>query len=635
MMQRLKLFLLSLTTLFTLALLGKLQFALNHFELHSEMDWPGLLGTLLWGFRFDLAIASALTLFAFIAAQLLSLLPRLRFAPLLRWTTAAAAALLLWLHGADLLYYAEAGRHMGYELKEGLNSGGALAASIFTRYALPVALQLLFIAIAILAIGRLFRRIAGEEPGNAPLKLRIATEALSLPILLLAVLGVRGGLQSVPLEPLHAQRIGHPQHATLALNGVYNALFSSITPYSVNPLFAEPPANEALALTRSLLSPTPVAIKGEALQHNVVVILLESGAGAYMAPYGHERITTPHFDQLRTEGLATRAMLAGGSRTTEGMFATFCSAQNPLGQTVAQSQLQNYNYDCLPKLLREAGWHTSFFQSSNKETSGTGSFAQLLGFRESFGKSDMAAAPHQYGQNSWGYHDPDLYRFALDKMRALPQPFLVGINTNSTHDNQIPDGVEPLLPMDNRANSYQSMLHFSDAALGEFIKAVRNDITFANTIFVLVADHSGLTPPTALQKHLIPFAILAPGLEARQLDSIATQRDVAPTLLQLLNIETPRHFTGRSLLSDNHSPTFSDYYHQGVLGWIEGNKAIEFPITKPGQLNCFSLEKRLDSKQQTRCGEKATEMQRRALAFTHTSQSLLFSGELSRFANLR
>ncbi len=634
MIQRLKLFLLSLTTLFVLALLDKLQFALNHVELHQQMGVLQLLNTLLWGFRFDLAIASALALFAFIAAQLLSLLPPLRFASLLRWSTAAAAALLLWLHGADLLYYAEAGRHMGYELKEGLNSGGALAASIFTRYALPVALQLLFIAIAILIIGWLFRRIQEEKPGYPSLKQRIATETLSLPILLMAVLGVRGGLQSVPLEPLHAQRIGHPQHATLALNGVYNALFSSITPYSVNPLFAEPPGSEELALTRTLLPSAP-AIEGEILQRNVVMVLLESWSGAYMAPYGHDRVTTPLFDKLRTEGLTSRAMLAGGSRTTEGMFATFCSAQNPLGQTVAQSQLQNYNYDCLPELLREAGWHTSFFQASNKETSGTGSFAQLLGFSESFGKSDMAATPHQHEQNSWGYHDPDLYRFALEKMRALPQPFLVSINTNSTHDSQIPDGVEPLLPMDSRANRYQSMLHFSDAALGDFIKAVRNDATFADTVFVLVADHSGLTPPTPLQKHLIPFAILAPGLEARQLKSIATQRDIAPTLLQLLNIETPHHFTGHSLLSDDHTPSFSDYYHQGVLGWIEGTEAIEFPITKPGQLSCFSLANRLDSKQQTPCGEDAAKMQQRALAFTHTSQSLLFNGELARFAALR
>jgi phosphoglycerol transferase MdoB-like AlkP superfamily enzyme len=328
-------------------------------------------------------------------------------------------------------------------------------------------------------------------------------------------------------------------------------------------------------------------------------------------------------------------MLAGGSRTTEGMFATFCSAQNPLGQTVAQSQLQNYNYDCVPELLRGAGWHTAFFQGSNKETSGTGSFAQLLGFEQSFGKRDIQQGRPQLEQNSWGYHDPDLYRYALGKMRQMPQPFLVGINTNSTHDSQLPDGVAPLLPGDSRVDRYRNMLHFADGALNAFIEAVRTTPELQDTIFVLVADHSGLTPSQPLQKHLIPFAILAPGLEPTMQDVLASQRDIAPTLLQMLNITIPRHFSGRSLLTATPQQRYTDYYHQGVLGWIEGKLAIEFPINAHQQMTCLSLERGLGSDHVVPCEKKAEAMQHRALAFTHLSQSLLFSGKLGQFAELR
>jgi phosphoglycerol transferase MdoB-like AlkP superfamily enzyme len=354
-----------------------------------------------------------------------------------------------------------------------------------------------------------------------------------------------------------------------------------------------------------------------------------------MASYGHQQVTTPNFDRLRMEGLSTRAMLAGGSRTTEGMFATFCSAQNPLGQTVAQSQLQNYNYDCLPELLRGSGLHTAFFQGSNKETSGTGSFAQLLGFEESFGKRDIQQGSPQLEQNSWGYHDPDIYRFALDKMRRMPQPFLIGINTNSTHDNQLPAGVPPLLTGNSRADLYQNVLHFADEALDEFIAAVRATPELAETIFVLVADHSGLTPPQPLQKHLIPFAILAPDRTPLMQDVIASQRDIAPTLLQMLNIPIPRHFSGNSLLNTPPQPRYADYYHQGVLGWVEADQAIEFPINARERITCLSLEQGLGSDNTVPCQQTATAMQHRALAFTHISQSLLFSGKLAEFAALR
>ncbi len=634
MLQRLSLFLLSLTTLFTFALLEKGMFALHYSELQQKLGPLELLYTLLWGFRFDLAISAIFALLAFLAAQLLALLTRRGFAATLRWTTFLATAALILLHGADTLYYGEAGRHLGYELTEGLNSGAALASAAITTYLLPVAGQLLVILFAWFCTGWLFKRFS--HPPAETLRQRLAAGAMTLPLLLLSVMMVRGGTQSVPLEPLHAQRIGDPQQATLALNGAYNALFSSVTPYSVNPLFSTPPSEQQLALLRQLYRSAPVPeIAGSPRQQNVVLILLESWSGAYMAPYGSDIVTTPNFDQLRTQGLSTRVMMAAGSRTTEGMFATFCSTQNPLGQTVAQSQLQNYNYDCLPEILRDAGWHTAFFQSSNKETSGTGSFAQLLGFKQSFGKREMSREKQQYAQNSWGYQDPDLYRFTLEKMRRMPQPFLVGINTNSTHDSQLPEGIVPLGPTDNQAGRYRNILHFADAALGEFISAVRNTPELKDTIFVLVADHSGPTPPQPLQQHLLPFAILAPQIAPQMLDEIASQRDIAPTLLQLLNLTIPSHFTGSSLLQAGSPPPFSDYYHQGILGWIEGEQGLEFPINEPQQQKCFSLARQLNSKQTHPCGDEAMAMQQRALAFTHTSQSLLFSGELKRFAELR
>lgn len=636
MLQRLNLFLLSLSILFAFALLEKGLFALHYTELTQGLGLFELLNTLLWGFRFDLAISAIFALLATLSAQLFALLPRRDFPATLRWTTFIATATLILLHGADTLYYGEAGRHLGYELTEGLNSGGALAVAALTSYLLPVVGQLLVILFAFFCIGVLFKQFARPEEEPRPLGQRLSAGAVVIPVLLLAVMMIRGGTQSVPLEPLHAQRIGDPRLATLALNGAYNALFSSITPYSVNPLFSTPPSEQQLALLRQLYRSAPIPeIAGAPRQQNVVLLLLESWSGAYMAPYGSDIITTPNFDQLRTQGLTARVMMAAGSRTTEGMFATFCSAQNPLGQTVAQSQLQNYDYDCLPEIMRDAGWHTAFFQSSNKETSGTGSFAQLLGFKQSFGKREMSREKQQYAQNSWGYQDPDLYRFTLEKMRRMPQPFLVGINTNSTHDSQLPEGIAPLGPTDNQTDRYRNILHFADAALGEFISAVRNTPELKDTIFVLVADHSGPTPPQPMQQHLLPFAILGPHIAPQILDEITSQRDIAPTLLQLLNLTIPSHFSGSSLLQAGSPPPFSDYYHQGILGWIEGEQGLEFPINEPQQHKCFSLTRQLNSKQTYPCGDEAMAMQQRALAFTHTSQSLLFSGELKRFAELR
>jgi len=88
---------------------------------------------------------------------------------------------------------------------------------------------------------------------------------------------------------------------------------------------------------------------------------------------------------------------------------------------VAQTSLQNNSYRCLPDILEQWGWHTAFFQGTHKETSGTGAFAQSLGFNRSYAKEDMPAG--RYKHNYWGAHDPDIYDFVLDKLDTMPQPF--------------------------------------------------------------------------------------------------------------------------------------------------------------------------------------------------------------------
>lgn len=628
----LRLYPLSLAALLALAFGEKLLFALYHRELHQSLSPTELAGALVWGLRFDLAIAAGFALLAFTAAYLLFRLLRLPFTRGLEYSTLAAGAVLLLIHGADLLYYEEAGRHLGYELKEGYNSGAALAAAAFGTYLGPITLQGLLLLLFFTATRLLFRwRPFRATPAGGRL---FAPEATWAGALLISVILVRGGLQSVPLEPLHAQEIGDPQRAALALNGAYNAVFSSITPYAVEPVLAEKPTAEDEALVRALYAGDKPHAFARPKPLNVVFVLLESWSAEYMSAYGFDQPTTPVFAELREKGLTTRAMFADGVRTTEGMFATFCSAQNPLGATVAQTQLQNFDYDCLPELLTQRGYSSAFFQGTLENTSGTGAFARLLGFAESYGKGDMP--PPRLEPNSWGYHDPDIYRFAHQKMREMPQPFLVGINTNTTHDKRLTPGLPPVFGRETRAERYLSTLHFADQALGEFVERVTADPAIADTVFVLLADHAGLKSGDVVRSHTIPFVLYAPGIiGSKRADRIASQRDVAPTLLEVLGIEMPGWFTGKSLLRDDEGPYFADLFHAGRLGWAEGERLVVFPVKNPDQTQCYTYAPDAATDTPIACGMEGERQLRHALAFTRVFQDLLFSGKVRQFAALR
>ena len=123
MFQQLRAFPTVLLILLSVTLLEKVIFALFHGEQFHELSFTKTLQALAWGLKFDLAISAALCLIAYILAYLGTRLLRLKFLTTLKFSTFVAICMLVILHGADMLYYEEVGRHLGYELRDSFNSG--------------------------------------------------------------------------------------------------------------------------------------------------------------------------------------------------------------------------------------------------------------------------------------------------------------------------------------------------------------------------------------------------------------------------------------------------------------------------------------------------------------------------------
>ncbi|MBL7229695.1 MAG: sulfatase-like hydrolase/transferase, partial [Pseudomonas sp.] len=126
---------------------------------------------------------------------------------------------------------------------------------------------------------------------------------------------------------------------------------------------------------------------------------------------------------------------------------------------------------------------------------------------------------------------------------------------------------------------------------------------FDNTIFVFVADHtagSAGKEDLPITNYQIPLFIYAPKLiEARETAQLASQIDLAPTLLGLINLSYESTFFGRNLLQDNPLPprvVVGNYQH---LGLFDGtNLAILSPrqgLRRHDQALGASQEFRVDS----------------------------------------
>jgi len=631
-------FFISLLALTVSGLLFKSVFVVYNYSQFSSLPLSETVYALFWGLRFDLAAAALLTLVScFVLWFSYRFLPEKRPAFFL-------LGLMLFvqmsLQIGDTVYFVEAGRHVSYEMRDALTDASGLFMTAVTKHGFFIVLSYVLAVAVIFILLKQAKKAAvfsGSRSFVAEFKLK--QEASLFVVLLLSVIIVRGGVTGLPQSVISAFKIGDAQQAIITMNGAYSVVYGAINSQKeISQVAVKLPSGiDVNNVMRSLypVSPDFSAPAGDVKKYNLIFILMEGWPADTMSAYGYEKLTTPFYASLKAKSVAPLGVISGGVRTTEGVYATFCSQQNPLGKTVAQTSLQNNHYRCLPDILKQYGWHTAFFQGSHKETSGTGAFAQSLGFSESYAKEDLP--PGRYKHNYWGAHDPDIYDFVLDKLDKMPQPFLIGVNTNSTHDVQMPEGVKAFFDGDSRKQKYQSILRFADHAMQEFFEKIKHKPYYKNTIFVLMSDHTGGKHRTTAMRYFIPGIIYAEDLIAgAAVNRYVSQRDFSPTVLDILGLPASPSFSGKSFWPKSVSMPednvhFADYFDSGTIGWVSGDVLVETSVINPAEIKCYSIESGLLHALSTDCDDRYKTQSINALVFTSYSQRLLFTGETRMF----
>ena len=603
-----------------LGLLMRVVFACFFSEQFAALSLNEMLYALLWGYRFDLAVAAVLML-----PSVLLLYAWIRLSKRQEhsffWLF-PPALVLLCAQAADIMYFDSAGRHVGYEVRELLPQLGSLAKTAWGEYG--GLLVMVGLSVSLLAAGLYQWRWTMRHRH---------WRALELPLFIWVFVGVfafRGSFAHTPMSPDFVHAIGDVQQAKLALNGAYSTLFgvlksNRLKPYTL-PVSAITDRSVEKKMLMSRLSEHQGGYQPPMRKMNVVLVMLESWSAVQMQSFNPQALeTTPEFDALRRQGLTTDGLLAGGRRTHEGMFSTLCSAQNPLGAGVPQTNLEGYAYQCLPRLLRNAGWHVAMFQGSHTDM--VGPFSQFLGAENSYGKLDFLSA--KLPQNKWGYQDPDLYDFVLAAAREEKQPFFFIVNTTTTHDLMLPPGEAWTFGQQTADQKRLSLLSYADKALGNFIRQWQK-ADIPPTLFVLVADHTRAISEPGLAQYLVPFAMFASdgSVPKQHLRGIGSQRDVAPTVMQALGGRVP-WFSGQALQSATQLE--GDYFTDGTMGWVQGERLVEISLQQPDAIHCFRRPFGQSSTQPHVCDQADRNIQADAQAFTRYSQDLLFAGKTADF----
>jgi phosphoglycerol transferase MdoB-like AlkP superfamily enzyme len=320
--------------------------------------------------------------------------------------------------------------------------------------------------------------------------------------------------------------------------------------------------------------------RGPEKHKNVVIVVMESMSGSFMAAFGNKEGITPNLDALAKNSLFFQNAYATGTRTVRGLEAVTLSIPPTPGQSILRRP-GNENLDSLGFVFKDRGYDTKFIYGGYGYFDNMNYFFDHNGF-QAVDRADFAGNEKTFA-NAWGLCDEDIYSKVMDeadRSHAAGKPFMDVVMTISNHrPYTFPTG-----RIDAPQGKRSSAVKYADYAIGKFLKDAERKPWFKDTIFVIVADHTASSAgrvELTQEKYHIPLFIYAPGFIApRQVPNLTSQIDIAPMLLSLLDFSYVSRFYGENVLEDPDEQAHAFISNYQFMGFIDGNALI---VLRPGR----------------------------------------------------
>jgi phosphoglycerol transferase MdoB-like AlkP superfamily enzyme len=308
------------------------------------------------------------------------------------------------------------------------------------------------------------------------------------------------------------------------------------------------------------------------LKKNVVLISIESLSADFMAHYGNTQKITPFLDSLADKSLMFTNLYATGNRTVRGLEALTLCIPPTAGESIIKRE-NNKNKFTTGSVFKSKGYDVKFLYGGYSYFDNMKDFYEGNGYtivdRNNFKPDEISFA------NVWGVADEDMAKKAIQTMNAEAKsgrPFFNHWMTVSNHRPfTYPNGK---IDIPGDAKSREGGVKYTDYSLRKFFEMAKKQDWYANTVFVIIADHcasSAGDTELPMDKYKIPAMIFSEGfIQPQKFTQTMSQIDVMPTLLGLLNFNYQTKFLGQNVFSKEFQPkayvaTYED------LGLIKDN----------------------------------------------------------------
>lgn len=343
--------------------------------------------------------------------------------------------------------------------------------------------------------------------------------------------------------------------------------------------YAMLPQNQVLSLYRKEagLNASDWKTVGDTLagkRPNIVLITVESLSADFLTRYGNQQQLTPNLDGLIPRSLVFDHLYATGNRTVRGLEALSLCVPPSAGESIVKRKANNMEGLSVGSVLGKLGYHSLFLYGGNSYFDNMGNFFSHNGY-EVVDRSKIANKEITFA-NIWGVCDEDIFRKGLevfDKDALSGKPFFAQIMTTSNHrPYTYPAG---RISVEGDPNTREYAVKYTDYAIGKFIRDAASKPWFANTVFVIIADHcasSAGKTSLPVDRYHIPCIIYSPRLvKPAYVTKVCSQIDIMPTILSLLHLKSRVAFTGQDIMSPDYYPRAFIATYQD-LGYLDDNR---------------------------------------------------------------
>ncbi len=411
----------------------------------------------------------------------------------------------------------------------------------------------------------------------------LTTRMFFIPAFLgLSIIGMRGGLQDIPLGKHRVYYSEYTVFNQAALNSFWNCMDELVSAgqYETG-AYAFYPDHEATRIFTQLMKPahdTVVNLFPASTKPNLVVILLESWSAEGTGAYGNGNDLTPEFDSLTSKGLLFDHFYASGTRTDQGLISILSSFPAQPRNVIIRDFGKFERLPALSKDLKRAGYRCSYFCGSNSDFANTKAYLFNAGFNSVTDIRNFPLKKRTY----WGAYDSDVFDYQINVASRGAAPFFHLVVTITNHE-PFDAAVPKRFSGNDLVTQYRNTMAYTDRALGDYFRKARRMGWYKNTLFVITADHAHSMPYgrslTDPRRYHIPLLLYGEPLDrawrGKRVDQYGSQTDLSPTILAQLGLDHRSYLWGKNLINPL-SPDFAYFAYDDGWGWLTPDQQITF-----------------------------------------------------------